>query len=237
MGVTERLARASSRHPRRVLLGWLGAIVVALVLAALLLPGNLTTNGHSTGNPQSAQAEKLFFQRFPPDKNAVDELIVVRSEQLTARNPAFKAHLAQLERRFDATGVVYRARVLGTSADRHAVLIGIQRRADVDRLLSAVEQSDGQDGFSVVMTGGGTADHDFNALSQHDLKSGELQVGLPAALIVLVLVFGAVVAGLVPLLMAFVSIIVALGLCNPAAMAAAPQTRAIASAADPSDGW
>ena len=93
------------------------------------------------------------------------------------------------------------------------MLIGVQRQRDVDRLLSLVERSDGRDGFSVVMTGGGTLDHDFNALSQHDLKSGELQVGLPAALIVLVLVFGAVVAGLVPLLMAFVSIIVALGLC------------------------
>ena len=65
------------------------------------------------------------------------------------------------------------------------------------------------------MTGGGTLDHDFNDLSQHDLKSGELEFGLPAALIVLILVFGAVVAGLVPLLMAIVSIIVALGLCAP----------------------
>src|SRR5207249_10364321 len=52
-----------------------------------------------------------------------------------------------------------------------------------------------------------------NELSQHDLKSGELRVGLPAALVVLILVFGAVVAGLVPLLMAIVSIVVALGLC------------------------
>ena len=42
---------------------------------------------------------------------------------------------------------------------------------------------------------------------------GELQFGLPAALIILILVFGAVVAGLVPLLMAIVSIVVALGLC------------------------
>jgi uncharacterized membrane protein YdfJ with MMPL/SSD domain len=213
MGVTERLARAASRHPWRVLLGWLGAIVLALVLAALFLPGNLTTNGHSTGNPQSAQAEKLFFQRFPPDKNAVDELIVIRSARLTASDPAFRAHQARLLQRFRATGVVYRQRVLGTSADRHAVLVGIQRRQDVDRLLSAVEQSDGQDGFSVVMTGGGTADHDFNALSQHDLKSGELSVGLPAALIVLLLVFGTVVAGLIPLVMAIIAILVALGLC------------------------
>jgi RND superfamily putative drug exporter len=213
MGVTERLARAASRHPWRVVLGWLGAIVVALVLAALLLPGNLTTNGHSTGNPESAQAEKLFFQRFPPDRNAIDELIVIRSARLTASDPAFRAHQARLLRRFKATGVVHRERLLSTSADRHAVLVGIQRRADVDRLLSAVERSDGQDGFSVVMTGGGTADHDFNDLSQHDLKSGELSVGLPAALIVLLLVFGTVVAGLIPLVMAIIAILVALGLC------------------------
>ena len=55
-------------------------------------------------------------------------------------------------------------------------------------------------------------EHDFNPLSQDDLKRGELQFGLPAALIVLLLVFGAVVAGLVPLLMAMLSIVVALGL-------------------------
>ena len=68
MGVTERLARASSRHPWRVLLGWLGAIVVALGLAVTLLPGNLTTNGHVTGNPESAQAERIFYRDFPPDR-------------------------------------------------------------------------------------------------------------------------------------------------------------------------
>ena len=79
MGLTERLARASSRHPWRVLLGWLGAIVLALGLAVTLLPGNLTTNGHVTGNPESAQAERIFSRDFPPDRRGVDELIVVRS--------------------------------------------------------------------------------------------------------------------------------------------------------------
>jgi putative drug exporter of the RND superfamily len=62
------------------------------------------------------------------------------------------------------------------------------------------------------VTGEETLDHDFNLLSQEDLENGELKFGLPAALIVLLLVFGAVVAGLVPLLMAIVAIIVALGL-------------------------
>jgi putative drug exporter of the RND superfamily len=216
MGVTERLARASSRHPWRTMLAWLGAIVVALAFVVLFLPGNLTTNGHVTGNPESKQAEDLF-NRLPNDRNAVDELIVVRSPTMTVGDRGFKAFLGRLEAQGRATGVVHSTSVLGASKDRHAVLIGVQRQDDVDKLLSVVERNDGRDGFSVVMTGEGTLDHDFNDLSQHDLKSGELQVGLPAALVVLILVFGAVVAGLVPLVMAIVAIIVALGLCAPIA--------------------
>ena len=216
MGLTERLARASSRHPRRVFLAWVGAIVVALALAVLLLPGNLTTNGHVTGHPESKQAEDLF-NRLPQDRNAVDELIVVRSPTKNVGDPGFKAFLGRLEAQGRATGVVYRDFVLAASHDRHAVLVGVQRKADVDRLLSVVERNDGRDGFSVVMTGEGTLDHDFNELSQHDLKSGELEFGLPAALVILVLVFGAVVAGLIPLVMAIVAIVVALGLCAPLA--------------------
>jgi uncharacterized membrane protein YdfJ with MMPL/SSD domain len=213
VGVTERLGRAASRHPWRTIGAWVGAIVVAIGLSATLLPGNLTTNGHVTGSPESARAERLFFDRFPPDKNAVDELIVVRSETLTAREPAFRQFGARLLAQARATGVVYRARVLAVSQDAHAVLIGIQRKADVDNLLPVVERANGQNGFTVVMTGEGTLDHDFNDLSQHDLKSGELQVGLPTALIILLLVFGTVVAGVIPLVMAIIAIIVALGLC------------------------
>ena len=217
MGVTERLARVSSRHPWRVILGWVAAIVLALASAAILLPGNLTTNGHVTGNPPSKQAEDLFGQRFPPDKNGVDELIVVHSAAHTAGDQAFTSFLAGLREQANATGVVYRYLPPAVSHDGHTILVGVQRKADVDKLLALVQGVDGQDGFSVVMTGEGTLDHDFNELSQHDLKSGELEFGLPAALIILVLVFGAVVAGLVPLVMAIVAIIVALGLCGPIA--------------------
>src|ERR687887_2707933 len=109
MGVTERLARASSRHPRRVFLAWVGAIVVALVLSVLFLPGNLTTNGHVTGNPESKQAEDLFAQRFQPDKNGVDELIVVRSPSRTVSDPAFRSFVGRLDAEGKATGVVHRA--------------------------------------------------------------------------------------------------------------------------------
>jgi uncharacterized membrane protein YdfJ with MMPL/SSD domain len=219
MGVTERLGRAASRHPWRTIGAWVGAIVVAIGLAATLLPGNLTTEGHVTGSPESTRAERVFFERFPPDRNAVDELVVVRSPTLTAGDAGFRRFGARLLAQARATGVVYRARVLDDSDDRHAVLIGIQRRADVDDLLPVIERANGQDGFTVVMTGEGTLDHDFNEVSQHDLESGELKFGLPAALIILLLVFGAVVAGVIPLVMALIAIVVALGLCAPVAAA------------------
>ena len=83
--MTERLARAASRHPWRVLGAWGGAIVVALALAGTLLPGNLTTNGHATNNPESTRAEHIFFTQFPPDKNGIDELIVVSSPEVTVK--------------------------------------------------------------------------------------------------------------------------------------------------------
>src|SRR5262249_41537201 len=158
----------------------------------VFLPGNLTTNGHVTGNPPSKQAEDLFFRGFPPDPNGVDELIVVRSPRRNVDDPAFRSFVDDLVQRANATGVVYRASSSFdgrtpalVSRDRHATLITVQRQDDVDRLLTLVKQENGRDGFSVVMTGEGTLDHDFNELSQHDLESGELQVGLPAALVIL----------------------------------------------------
>jgi RND superfamily putative drug exporter len=219
VGRTERLARVCGGRPWRTILAWVGAIVLAVAAAAVFLPGNLTSTGHVTGNPESKQAEDLVYGHFPPDPNAADELVVVRSPTHAVDDPRFKEFVTSLYNQALPTGVVSRARSYLdsadpslVSADRHAALIEIQRQKDVDDLLPVVERNDGREGFRVTITGSGTLDHDFNDLSQHDLKSGELQVGLPAALVVLVLVFGAVVAGLVPLLMAIVSILVAIGL-------------------------
>src|SRR6266550_4397193 len=170
-GVTERLARACSRHPWRTIGAWIGALVLAFAAIALLLPGNLTSNGGAAGNPEFRQAERIEFSAFPynPRLNFSD-IVLVRSS---------------------------RYNVYDTS--------------DIKPVNQLVERENGSSGFEVAITGNNVRDNDFDELSQHDLKSGELEFGLPAALIILVLVFGSVVAGLVPLLLAILSIGVALG--------------------------
>jgi uncharacterized membrane protein YdfJ with MMPL/SSD domain len=217
MGITERIARACSRRPRRVYLAWGGVVLLSFAALALLLRG-LTTDAHVTGNPESTRAAKLIGRNFPPDPSEfVTDIVVVRSERLTADARQFRAFVAELARRGRATGKVMSAASpakLPISSDRHAVAIPIGIRSDSDAkpIVDVVRSADENPDFRVTVSGTHTIGNDFNTLSEHDLRSGELRFGLPAALIILVLVFGAVVAGLVPVLMAIVSIVVAMGL-------------------------
>jgi len=219
--MTERLARACAAHPWRTICIWLAAVVLGVVGAAAGL-GSLTTEGEVTNNPDSLKAKHLIEQRVP-DRQTATEIVVVRSDRLTVDQPGFRAEVGRLANVARGTGEVAGAAVYYqrpdpslVSSDRHALMIPIQLRDEsedgVAKLVTAVKAADGANGFGVTMTGKWTLSRDLSALSQSDLKSGELRVGLPAALIILVLVFGALVAAGLPLLLAIVAIIVALGL-------------------------
>jgi uncharacterized membrane protein YdfJ with MMPL/SSD domain len=219
---TERIARASARHPWRAVGGWLGVIVAAFVCIGAFLAGGLTTDGAPTNNPASKRAEAIVDRSFPPaQRRELTDVLIVRSSQYAVDAPRFRDFESDLVREIRGVSGVASVRSYVSdrdpslvSRDRHATLIQIDvpDDGDIDGVLDIVDRSGRALPFTIAITGTDTLNHDFNELSQDDLKSGELQFGLPAALIVLVLVFGAVVAGLIPLLMAIVSIIVALGL-------------------------
>jgi uncharacterized membrane protein YdfJ with MMPL/SSD domain len=220
--VTERLARACSRHPWRTIGAWIGALVLAFAAIALPLPGNLTSNGGAAGNPEFRQAERIEFSSFPynPRLNFSD-IVLVRSTRNTVDEPAFRAFVGNLAQEGRATGKVHDAQIYYqthdsslVSRDKHALIIPISvyDTSDIKPINQLVERNNGRAGFEVAITGNNVRDNDFDQLSQQDLKSGELEFGLPAALIILVLVFGSVVAGLVPVLLAILAIVAGLGL-------------------------
>jgi putative drug exporter of the RND superfamily len=220
MAVTELLARSCSRHPWRTIGAWIGAVVLAIAALALVF-GSLTTNGHPTNDPESQRADEMIARSFPPDPSrATTDLVVVSSPRFTVNSPQFRAFVLRLAAAGRATGGVENARIYyetrdrtQVSRDRHALLIPIVI-PDTDQagpVEDVVDRANESPAFDVGVTGNQSSDYDFNQLSQHDLKSGELKFGVPAALVILILVFGAIVAGLVPLLMAIISIVVALG--------------------------
>src|SRR5918994_965199 len=218
---TGRLAAASAAHPWRVLGAWTAVVLLAVVVIVTFLSGSLTTEGAPTNNPESERAEDARLAAFPRDPaTAVTDVVVIRSEDYTVDSPQYKAYV----RRFVSDGEITalgRARTYLddggaglVSEDRHATMIPVALLDDdeTEALVEKVEAAGEGGAFAVTVTGDETVDHDFNLLSQEDLENGELKFGLPAALVILLLVFGAVVAGLVPLLMAIVAIVVALGL-------------------------
>ena len=213
MGLTERLARGCAARPKLTLVLWGVAVVVALGLVATSLHG-LSSQGKVEGNPESTRAKNAIARSFPEAvASEKADVIVVRSGSYTADSPRFRAFGKTLKSALAATGEVRDARPVAVSPDRHAVLVSIHIRSDsgAASVEKVVENANGN-GFQVGITGFHSTGYDFGKQSQTDLEKGELAFGLPAALIVLVLVFGAVFAGLVPVLMAILSIIVALGL-------------------------
>jgi RND superfamily putative drug exporter len=213
MGFTERLARASAARPGRTLGLWGVAVVVALGLVATSLHG-LSSQGNVVGNPESTKAKDTIARAFPGVVTSEQQdVIVVTSSRYTVGSPQFRVFGKRLKAALAATGEVSGARAVAVSPDRHSALVSVHIRSDSGArpVEQVVEKANGG-AFEVGITGYHSTGYDFGKQSQTDLEKGELAFGLPAALIVLVLVFAAVVAGLVPVLMAILSIIVALGL-------------------------
>jgi RND superfamily putative drug exporter len=186
----------------------------------------LSTQAHVIGNPQSVAATKAIDSAFPQvAAQTKGDVILIRSAcgttdiALTSLScervdsPAARRYGRELFAALKATGQVSHLQLAGVSRDGHSALVTllIATDAGAKQVEDVLAQHEGG-AFTAVVTGYRSVNYDFGQQAQKDLEGGELALGLPAALIILMLVFGAVVAGFVPLLMAILSIIVALGL-------------------------
>ena len=220
--MTERLAIWTSRRPRLTLAAWGLALVVSIAITAAFLGDALSGDEEVTSDTESRRADRLQAQRLVDGSPDATEVVVVRSETATVDQPRFQRRVETLADELEEAGAVEVATFYDTgdqrlvSRDEHAsgmlVALGRDAEDDVDDAVDAVGRADAQGGFDVAITGEYTLDDDFSTLAGEDLRNGELGFGLPAALIVLLLVFGSVVAGLIPVLLAIVSITVALAL-------------------------
>jgi RND superfamily putative drug exporter len=226
---TAGLARSSARHPWRVISVW----VVILVLATIVGSGLgdvLTTDEEFTNRPESVRAADLLESRLRGPE-PVTETIIVRSDTATVDDPAFQAVVEQV--RSDlvalpdivASVVTYdqalrddpAAAATLVSADRHTGLIAVTLVGDhedteayAERYLDTVARH-GAHGFTVLTAGDLSSSHEFSSIAASDLQKAEV-LGMPVALLVLIVVFGALVAAGVPLILSMVAIVVALGL-------------------------
>ncbi len=219
-GFTGRLAGVAARHPWRTIAVW-----VVVVVLGVLLAGNmdsvLTQDGDLLVSTESGIADDLINQHFPSDE-PLQEYVIFESDSSVAGDADFDAAVGTLAAEIRGTenvasAVSYQDGVPGMlSQDGSTALIltTIEGKGDSDVLvepLLGVIDSANTGSHLVTTAGEGSINNEFGALANETLQRGEL-LGLPVALVILVIVFGAAVAAGIPLLVALVAIMVSLGM-------------------------
>ena len=219
------LARASARHPWKVVSVWALLLVVSMGLTGALLSDALTTGWTFNNNPESQQGQKLLEDRLRgPQRD--HEAVIVRNTSSTVDDASYRAFVDDLAAKIGALGpktvessmTAYQAQSAGMGAasqglisqDRHTTMIPVTLSGRFDEaaetvkpVLDIAKASTGQNGFEVYVAGSGAMGHDFQTGSEEDLARGEMIGGI-IALVILALVFGALVAAIVPVILAVV---------------------------------
>lgn len=224
---TASLARASGRHPWTVIGAWAVVLLVAGALIFAFLSDALTAESDFRNDPESKRGEELLEERLRGPQR-LGEIVIVRSETWTADDTAFQAYVEGLYRQVMGLGnevieggVHYYLTQDPSlvSADRDTtvlpfIMAGTPKAAEenIERVLDIIETAnrDGPSEFRVYITGEASMNRDFEALAEKDLRTGE-SIGVSLALIILLVVFGAVAAAIIPLVLAAVAIVAALG--------------------------
>ena len=221
---TESLARASARRRWWTLGIWVVAIVLAVFAIMNLLGDALVTDATFTTDPESMVAFNMIDERLGTDSAKwLDEMIIIRSNTLTVDDPAFTERVNNIYGELTAMGqdvvlnpvTYYMVQDPSmVSADRHSTLIPFKMHIDTYEKVSDIYtmgEKYNTGGFEIYHTGTAAFMQDSMTLGESDMQTGET-VGIAVALVVLALVFGALVAALLPVLMGIAAIVVALGL-------------------------
>ena len=222
--ITQRLARAAAVHPWRVVVAW-GLILLASVVAIGdpdRVGVHLRRQHHQ--QPRLGEGRAGASPRTSPRLTASTTPSSSTPPSSPAEDPEFQAFVADVRSSIEATGAAqtvrdpYAADGSGISEDGHAAVVtlvlGHDPETGIVDVIDEVVAADADAAFEVDITGTNTLDHDFTELSESDLTNGELKFGLPAAMIVLVLVFGALVAAFLPMSIAILSIIVTVAISS-----------------------
>ena len=225
---SESLARVSARRPWRVVLIWAVAVAVSLAISSQFLDSALTTEDGFIVELESAVAARLTETRLA-GSDKISELVLVASESLTVDDPAFREFVGSLTAEVSKLSPKYVESVFDyyvigdealVSRDRHTTIVNVVMAGGIDEasenvvhLTEIAGEAGSTSGFETYVVGPASVDRDFAEVAKSDLLKGEI-IGVGIALVILMLVFRTVGAAPIPIVMAIVSIIVAVALSS-----------------------
>jgi putative drug exporter of the RND superfamily len=222
----QTLARGSSRKPWLTIGVWIAAIVSSLVVSSLFLGDALTHDGGFVNNPEAKRALHLVENRLR-GKQRGTELVIFQSTSTTVDDPAYRNYVDKIAQDMVALGpdTVKGVENFYTtndttvvSKDRRTLLLPVviadpksNKKDDVFPDLHRVANQTAPSGITTQLFGAQSLNSDSNKISEKDLRTGET-IGILVAIVVLVIVFGAIVSGLIPIVAGVMSIIIAVAI-------------------------
>ncbi len=202
-----RLARASAEHPWRTVAVWSVALVASIAIIATLLAGALTTDQGFVSNPESERARAAIEDRQGSAERVVETVVIQPA------SAAAQAAVIGAVQGLDTVAAVQRGPSSPSSSLVQIVMKGDREQAgkDVAAVIAAAQAAAAQSNATARFAGPASIDVDFQHIAEKDLQTGEA-IGIPVALVILLIVFGAFVSALLPLMLAGVAIVVSLAL-------------------------
>ncbi|MGW6457378.1 MMPL family transporter [Streptomyces sp. NPDC055078] len=223
--VFERLAAFSYTHRLRALILWV--VVVLGITAASLVAGNDYHNDFSLPGTDSHQAQAVLEKHGSDQADAQVEIVIKSADGLRDGRvePRVREMLEKVSGLPGVTGVLspYEAGTGGTALSRDGTvgyatvtLDGASQNVPKDDVLKIIETADSIDGGGIEAAVGGDA-----ARNAEEAGGGGAEgAGMLAALVILVFLFGSLVAASLPLVTALFAVGGSVGLIALASHAA-----------------
>ena len=218
-----RMGRWSAGHWKTAVFGWLAFVVAAVMIGNVVGTKNIKQDDYNVG--QSRKADHILKDGFT-EANPNAEIVLVQNERLTVTNPDFRATVNDVVDAVSSNDGVINvkspldaANAAQISKDRHAVMVQFDMRGkydDAKKQIDAVVASAGDagarhPGYYVGEAGAVSSGKGLDKMFNDQLKlAGERSI--PITVIVLLLVFGALVAVGIPLLLALSAVMATIGL-------------------------
>jgi len=216
-----RMGRWSAQHWKTAVFGWLAFVVVAF--AAGIVSGTTQIDDNTSGVGESGRADRILDAGF---NEPAAETVLVQSDMLSTSDPAFQAAVEDVVATLSSSDAVQNISSpldpenAGQIAENgRAALVDFEIRGDADDATTLIDpvvasMADVQKAhpeFFIGEFGDASVDSQIETAFLDDLKKAGL-LSIPVTLIILIVVFGALVAAGIPLLLALTAIIATFGL-------------------------
>ena len=221
----ENLAVYCARNPLKVIFTWLLVFALSIYINLTFLEDGLTTEFTFITNPESEKGQEALIDLTGP--RLASELIVVKSDKYQVNNSEFQNFVNLIQADLTNLGPdiiennysYYQTQdPQSVSLNQDATLIGLTLALNVDagiknvpKVIEIVNKYNEESNFQVLILGEASIASASNELSEEDLIRGE-SIGGSVALVILILVFGGLVAGILPVVLAILGIVIATGL-------------------------